>query len=62
MKPNKNRLTLIGMLILLAYTLGLTESEEESSDTAKIVIIRSANMLYLYRNDSIAKTYKIAVG
>ena len=62
MKPNKNQVTLIGMLILLAYTLGLTEPQEESSDSTKIAIIRSANVLYLYMNDSIAKTYKIAVG
>lgn len=62
MKPIKTQLTLIGMMILLGYTLGLTEPEEERSDSTKIVIIRSANMLYLYNCGTVIKTYKIAVG
>lgn len=62
MNPAKTQLTLIGMLILFAYTLSSAEPENESSDTTKIVIIRSANTLYLYNGDSIVKHYKIAVG
>lgn len=50
------------MFILLVYTLGLAEPDEENADTTKIIIIRSANTLCLYVNDSMVKTYKIAVG
>jgi L,D-transpeptidase ErfK/SrfK len=62
MKPAKTQLTLIGMLILLAYSLGIAEPDEESSASTKIIIIRAANTLYLYSGDTILKTYKIAVG
>jgi lipoprotein-anchoring transpeptidase ErfK/SrfK len=62
MKPVKTQLTLIGIFILLAYSLGLADPDEESSDSTKIVIIRAANTLYLYNGDTIIKSYKIAVG
>ncbi|MCX7919524.1 MAG: L,D-transpeptidase [bacterium] len=62
MKPKHSQLTLIGIFVFFAYILSLAEPEEENADTTKIIIIRSTNTLCLYINDSIAKTYRIAVG